>query len=374
MAGIGPAPFCGMLLADLGADVLRVDRVSGVGAEAGLTLDPRFELMNRGKRSIALNLKAPRAVSLVLSLCARADALIEGFRPGVMERLGLGPDEVRRRNPRLVYGRVTGFGQDGPLSQAAGHDLNYLALAGVLHGIGRPSEPPPPPLNVVADMGGGGLVLALGLLAGVLEARVSGAGQVIDAAMVEGASALQCMIHGLRYMGLWGEARGENLLDGGAHFYRCYETSDGKYLSVAAIEPQFYAELLRRLGVEVADLDPQLDRERWGEMGDRLQRVFRSKTRDEWCKLLEGTDACVAPVLSMSEAQAHRHNRSREGYVEVAGVAQPSPVPRFSRTTCEVSRPPPVPGEGGRAALSEWGVAAEEVERLISEGVLTAGG
>jgi alpha-methylacyl-CoA racemase len=372
LAGIGPAPFCGMLLADLGAEVLRIDRVSGGGY--GMAVDPRFEPLNRGKRSVALDLKSPGGVSLILALCSRADALIEGFRPGVMERMGLGPTVALQRNARLVYGRVTGFGQEGPLSQAAGHDLNYLALAGVLHGIGQPDEPPPPPLNVVADMGGGGMLLALGLVAALFEARVSGKGQVIDAAMVEGSSALQSMIHGLMHAGIWQERRGENLLDGGAHFYRCYETRDGKYVSVAAIEPQFYAELLRRLKLEASEFEPQLDRARWPQMGERLAGVFRTKTRDEWCQLLEGTDACFAPVLSMDEARSHPHNQARGSFVEVEGFAQPGPVPRFSRTGCQVRGAPAIPGQHTRSALSDWGIDPGEVERLIAQGALLQAG
>jgi alpha-methylacyl-CoA racemase len=367
MAGIGPGPFCGMLLADLGADVLRIDRVSGGSAPR---VDPGFELLNRGKRSVAVDLKSPEGVSLVLALCAKAGALIEGFRPGVMERLGLGPEVVCARNARLVYGRVTGYGQDGPLSQAAGHDLNYLALAGVLHGIGPAEAPPPPPLNVVADMGGGGMVLALGLVAALLEAQRSGKGQVIDAAMVEGSSLLQCMIYGLSRMGIWQGWRGANLLDGGAHFYRCYETSDGGYVSVAAIEPQFYAELLRRLELDPSEFEPQMDRTRWPQMRRALEALFRTRTRDDWCRLLEGTDACVAPVLSMDEAQAHPHNQARQSFVQLAGVAQPAPVPRFSRTACEVRGGPPLPGEHSRSALSEWGVDSSEIERLIAAGSL----
>jgi alpha-methylacyl-CoA racemase len=367
IAGIGPAPFCGMLLADLGADVLRVDRIGGSGA---LPTDARLELLNRGKRSAAVDLKSLGGKALVLSLCERADALIEGFRPGVMERLGLGPDAALRRNARLVYGRVTGFGQDGPLSQAAGHDLNYLALAGVLQGIGTANAPPPPPLNLVADMGGGGMVLALGILAALFEARASGKGQVIDAAMVEGSSALQCMIHGLTAMGLWREQRGANLLDGGAHFYRCYETKDGKYVSVAAIEPQFYAELLNRLGLDAQEFEPQHDRAQWPRMGERLAAVFRGRTQEDWCRLLEGTDACFAPVLSLSAAADHPHNRARGSFVEVGGITQPAPVPRFSRSGVEVRGAPPLPGEHSRQALADWGVNPGDVERWIAEGAL----
>jgi alpha-methylacyl-CoA racemase len=367
IAGIGPAPFCGMLLADLGAEVLRIDRPADVSA---LPVDPRLDLLNRGKRSVAVDLKSSGGQALVLALCARADALIEGFRPGVMERLGLGPDEVLRRNPRLIYGRVTGFGQTGPLSQAPGHDLNYLALAGLLHGIGNAPEPPPPPLNVVADMGGGGMVLAVGILAALLKARDSGQGQVIDAAMVEGSSVLQCMIHGLAAMGLWREQRSANLLDGGAHFYRCYETKDAKYVAVGAIEPQFYAALLKSLALDPEEFQPQLDSTQWPRMCARLAEVFRTRTRDEWCALLEGTDACVAPVLSMTEARHHPHNRARGSFVEVAGVLQPSPVPRFSESGSEIRAAPPVPGQHSRQALLDWGLDAAEVEGWIAAGAV----
>jgi alpha-methylacyl-CoA racemase len=373
MAGIGPAPFCGMMLADLGADVLRVDRIGRtvrIGEVSAQLTDPRLDLLNRGKRSLAVDLKSAGGAALVLALCGRADALIEGFRPGVMERLGLGPDQALKQNPRLVYARVTGYGQDGPWSQRAGHDLNYLALAGVLHGIGSPAAPPPPPLNLVGDMGGGGMLLAVGILAALWEARSSGKGQVIDAAMVEGASALQCMIHGLAQMGIWQEARGDNLLDGGAHFYRCYETQDGKYLAVAAIEPQFYTELLRRLELPVEEFTPQLDRTQWPRMAARLAAVFRSRTRDAWVALFEGSDGCLAPVLTMSEATVHPHNRARQSFVEVDGAVQPAPVPRFSRNVGEIRSRPPVPGEHSRQALADWGLASNDVERWIAEGAL----
>jgi alpha-methylacyl-CoA racemase len=370
LAGIGPAPFCGMILADLGADVLRVDRMARTGEVSAQLTDPLLDLLNRGKRSVAVDLKSAGGAALVLALCSRADALIEGFRPGVMERLGLGPEQARKQNARLVYARVTGYGQDGPLSRVAGHDLNYLALAGVLHGIGSPSEPPPPPLNVVGDMGGGGMLLAVGILAALWEARSSGEGQVIDAAMVEGASALQCMIHGLVQMGIWRETRGDNLLDGGAHFYRCYETKDQKYVAVAAIEPQFYAELLRRLELSVEEFTPQLDRTQWPRMTARLATVFRSRSRDDWVRIFEGSDGCVAPVLTMSEAPLHEHNRARRSFVEIGGALQPAPVPRFSRSVAEVRARPPMPGEHTRQALADWGVASNDVERWIAEGAL----
>jgi alpha-methylacyl-CoA racemase len=374
MAGIGPAPFCGMILADLGADVLRVDRIARAREVSAQLTDPCLDLLNRGKRSVAADLKSAGGAALVLALCARADALIEGFRPGVMERLGLGPEQALKRNARLVYARVTGYGQDGPLSRVAGHDLDYLALAGVLHGIGSPSEPPPPPLNVVGDMGGGGMLLAVGILAALWEARSSGQGQVIDAAMVEGASALQCMIHGLVQMGIWQDTRGGNLLDGGAHFYRCYETKDRKYVAVAAIEPQFYAELLLRLELPAEEFTPQLDRTQWPRMTARLAAVFASRTRDNWVKLFEGSDSCVAPVLTMSEAALHPHNRARRSFVAVDGAMQPAPVPRFSRNLAEIRGRPPVPGEHTRQALADWNIAPSDVERWISEGALVEAG
>jgi alpha-methylacyl-CoA racemase len=362
LAGIGPGPFAAMLLSDMGADVLRVDRAQG--RLPGTPGDPPKDLLNRGRRSVAVDLKRPDGVETVLRLVEKADALVEGFRPGVTERLGLGPDACLARNPRLVYGRMTGWGQEGPLAQAAGHDINYIALAGALHGIGRRGEAPVPPLNLVGDFGGGGMFLAFGVACALIERERSGRGQVVDAAMVDGAALLMTLMHGMRAMGFWSDERGENLLDTGAHFYEVYETKDGKYVSVGSIEPQFYAELLKHTGLEGEDLPRQMDRSQWSALKERLAAIFRTKTRDEWCAIMEGSDVCFAPVLDMGEAPKHPHNRHRGTFVEVAGVTQPGPAPRFSRTPGEISRPPCWAGQHSQEALADWGFAAEEIERL----------
>jgi alpha-methylacyl-CoA racemase len=361
---IGPAPFAGMLLADMGADVLVVERPAET--DLGLKRERRHDVMMRGKRSVTLDLKKKESSGICLDLLARADALIEGMRPGVMERLGLGPDEVLRRNPKLVYGRMTGWGQDGPLAARAGHDINYIALAGVLHAFGRKGEAPVPPLNLVGDFGGGGMLLAFGVACGLIEAARSSRGQVIDAAMVEGASLLAAMFAGFLAANSWSEERGTNILDTGAPWYNVYETKDGKYVSIGSIEGRFYEELLRKLGVR--DLG-QHDRSRWPEMKILFEKVFRSKTCDEWCKVFEGSDACFAPVLSWSEARRDPHNRSRKSFVEVAGVEQPAPAPRFSRTPGAVRRVPPERGEGGRQALADWGFGPAEIDRLAAQGL-----
>ena len=356
-AGIGPGPFCAMLLADMGADVVRIDR-AGPGA-GRVPVDPLL----RGRRSIAVDLKNPKGIETVLRLMAGADALIEGFRPGVMERLGLGPEVCLARNPKLVYGRMTGWGQDGPMSQAAGHDINYIALAGALEGIGRRGQPPLPPLNLVGDFGGGGMLLAFGVLAGLLEARSSGKGQVCDAAMVDGAALLMSMFWGMRAIGIWHEERGTNLLDTGAHFYEVYECADGKYVSLGSIEPQFYAELVKLGGLD-AEKFPQLDRARWPELKQNLAAVFKRKTRDAWCAIMEGSDVCFAPVLAMSEAPKHPHNVARRTFVEVGGVTQPAPAPRFSRTAPAVPAPPSKTGADGESVLASFGFSAEEIRGL----------
>jgi alpha-methylacyl-CoA racemase len=357
LAGIGPGPFCAMLLADLGAEVLRVDRPA-----ASRTAWPT--VLARGRRSVAVDLKHPDGAGVVLDLVAAADALVEGFRPGVAERLGIGPDACLARNPRLVYGRVTGWGQEGPWRQAAGHDIDYIALAGALHPIGQAGGPPVPPLNLIGDFGGGGMLLALGVVAALLEAGRSGAGQVVDAAMVDGAALLTTQFHELLAAGLWGEERGANLLDGGAPFYGVYETADGRHLAVGALEPQFWAELLRRLGLDGGDLPAQLDRDGWPRLRERLAALFRTRTREEWCELLAGTDACVAPVLGLREAPAHPHNRARGTFVEVGGVTQPAPAPRFSRTPCDPPAPAASPGEHTDQALADWGLPPDEIARL----------
>ena len=364
---IGPAPFAGMLLADMGADVLLLDRPGASGL--GIRQERVHDVMSRGKRSVTLDLKSSSGVEAALALIARADALIEGFRPGVMERLGLGPDAAFRKNQKLVYGRMTGWGQGGPLAPRAGHDINYIALAGVLHAFGRKGEAPVPPLNLVGDFGGGGMLLGFGVVCALLETQRSGRGQVIDAAMVDGAALLASMFAGLLAAKQWSEERGANILDTGAPWYDVYETADRKYVSIGAIEDKFFAELASRL--KLLDLPAQHDRSRWPEMRRRFADTFKSKTRDEWCRIFEGSDACFAPVLSWSEARSDRHTVARSAYVKVAGVEQPAPAPRFSRTRTAVPQPPPERGQGGRDALADWGFDAGEVKRLESLGLGT---
>jgi alpha-methylacyl-CoA racemase len=368
LAGIGPGPFCGMMLADMGAEVIRVDRAQAV--QGGDPERPPADLLARGRRSVGVDLKSPDGVEVVLSLVERADALIEGFRPGVTERLGLGPDECLARNPRLVYGRMTGWGQDGPYASTAGHDINYISLAGALDPIGRRGEAPVPPLNLVGDFGGGGLLLAFGIVAGLLEARASGQGQVIDAAMVDGAAALMTMTHSMRAMGIWNDERGTNMLDTGAHFYDVYETADGGYVSIGSIEPQFYAELLRLTGLEGEDLPWQHDRAQWPALKVRLAGIFRTRTRDEWCEIMEGTDVCFAPVLTIPEAVAHPHNVHRGTFVEVAGIPQPGPAPRFSRTEAAISRPPAHAGQHTDEILAGAGFDADRIAKLRETGAV----
>jgi alpha-methylacyl-CoA racemase len=367
MAGIGPGPFCAMLLADMGAQVLRIDRADAVGAKA--ERDPRFELLNRGRPSIALDLKRPEAIATVLRLVEGADALIEGFRPGVMERLGLGPDACLKANPRFVYGRMTGWGQDGPLAQAAGHDINYLAITGALHAIGRAGQAPVPPLNVVGDFGGGSLYLAFGIACALIEAARSGQGQVVDAAIVDGASSLVTFLHGAHARGGWNLARGTNLLDGGRPWYDSYETADGRHVTLGPIEERFYKQFLERVGLAEADLPKQNDPQGWPVLRARFAELFKSRTQAEWCALFEGTDACFAPVLDVHQAREHAHNRARQAFVEVDGVAQPAPAPRFSRTPGGVSRPAGRAGQHTREGLVAWGFAEDEVDRLLAAGV-----
>jgi len=368
LAGLGPAPFAGMMLADAGADIIRIDRSER--ATYPPNTEPHVDLMNRGRRSVAVDLKHPDGVGLVLRLVDAADGLMEGFRPGVAERLGFGPDVCLARNPRLVYGRMTGWGQDGPMAQAAGHDIDYIALSGALGAIGREGERPVPPLNLVGDFGGGGMLLAFGLLAAVLGARTTGVGQVVDASMVDGAASLMTMTYTLRGAGIWGDEKGTNLLDTGAHFYEVYETSDGGYLGVGAIEPQFYAELMRLLGLGDEDLSTQMDKSTWRPMKERFAAIFASRTRAEWEAVFAGTDACVAPVLSPGEAPDHPHNRARGTFTEVAGVLQPAPSPRFSVTPGAIRRPPPNPGQYADEALADWGVSADEVAALRASGAI----
>ena len=363
IAGLAPGPFCGMMLADNGAEVLRIDRAAGQGG--GLPVPPEADILGRGRRSVAVDLKHPDGAAAVLRLIERADGLIEGFRPGVMERLGLGPDACLERNPRLVYGRITGWGQDGPLAQAAGHDINYIALSGALHAIGRTGDKPVPPLNLVGDFGGGGMLLAFGMVAALLSAARTGQGQVVDAAMVDGAAVLMAMTYGLKAAGFWPAGRGGNLLDTGAHFYEVYETKDGKFVALGSIEPQFYAELLKKTGLDTdPDFAAQMSPAAWPALKEKLAAVIRTKTRDEWCNLMEGTDVCFAPVLSMEEAPEHPHNRARGTFFESESVIQPTPAPRFSEAATETPSPPATPGADTDAALTDWGFAEAEIAAL----------
>ena len=354
LAGLGPTPFCGMLLGDLGADVLRIDRLSHV--DQGIDMPGKYDLRNRNKRSVALDLKNPEDHAVLMELIAKADILIEGYRPGVAERLGIGPEDCWRRNPRLVYGRATGWGQEGPMAQMAGHDINYIALTGALDRIGPPGGSPVPPLNLLGDYGGGGVYMAFGLLAAVHEAGQSGKGQVVDCAMVDGVTSLLTVFHALRQLGQVEPQRGSNVLDGGAPFYSCYETSDGKYVALGAIETRFYNTMLERLGLNPADLPDRNDRTNWPELRCRFEAIFRTRTRDEWAAQFEGSDACFSPVLTLDEAPAHPHNKARSTMVDLDGVEQPRPAPRFSRTPGQIARPAPVRGEHTVEALRDWGV------------------
>ena len=362
LAGIGPGPFCGMMLSDMGAEVIRVDRIGGGRGR---------DVLARNRRSIAIDLKRPEGVEVVLKLVETADGLFEGFRPGVTERLGLGPDECMARNAKLVYGRMTGWGQDGPIAHAAGHDINYIGLAGALHAIGEPGGKPVPPLNLIGDFGGGGMLLAFGLVCGMLEASRSGKGQVVDAAMVDGAASLMAMFFSMAGRG-FKDQRGSNMLDGGAHFYNTYETKDGKYVCVGSIEPQFYAELVEKAGVDAGKFDAQMDAGQWDSFKEELAAVFKGKTRDEWCRVMEGSDVCFAPVLSILEAPDHPHNRQRRTFVEIDGVTQPAPSPRFSRTKARIAGAARAPGEDTRSVLADLGLAQSEVSALEEQGVVRA--
>jgi len=368
IAGIGPGPFAAMLLSDMGADVIRVERAGSVRGPAPET--PHPDLLRRGRRNIALDLKHPDGVATLLDLVAGADALIEGFRPGVMERLGVGPDECLGRNPKLVFGRMTGWGQDGPYALAAGHDINYISLAGGLAHFGRAGGPPTPPLNMVGDFGGGGMFLAYGVVCALLEAQRSGRGQVVDAAMVDGTATLMTMFWAFHQMGAHDiSRRGVNLLDTGAHFYDAYECADGEYVSIGSIEPQFYAELMRLTGLEGdPEFANQMDRAQWPHLKQRIADLFRTKTRAEWCEIMERTDVCFAPVLRMDEAAEHPHNVARRTFVEHAGLTQPAPSPRFSRTAAEIARPAAHDGQHTREILIDWGVPAERADELLASG------
>lgn len=370
MVGIGPAPFCAMMFADMGAEVVRIDRPRPPG-QAGAE---RADILARGRRSVSIDLGKPGAADAVLEMIDKADVLIEGFRPGVMERLGLGPDVCLARNPRLVYGRMTGWGQYGPLSHAAGHDINYIALTGVLHAIGRSGDAPVVPLNYVGDFGGGAMLLAFGVLSALYETRHSGKGQVVDAAMTDGSALLSAMMYGMKAAGHWSNQRGENLLDGGAHFYDTYACADGKYVAIGAIEPKFYALLLEICGIDDPTFSGQMDSRRWPVLKHRLADVFRTRTRDEWCMLMEGSDVCFAPVLDWDEAPLHPHNQARNTFIDIDGVMQPAPAPRFSRTAPATPRPPSQAGESDLDVLQSWGLSDEQVERLKSSGAIVVSG
>ena len=361
-AGIGPGPLCGMLLSDLGADVVRIDRKGTVGGASD-------DVIARGRRSVALDLKNPASVELCLKLMETADAIFEGFRPGVMERLGLGPDVALARNPKLVYGRMTGWGQDGPYAHAAGHDINYIAISGALHAIGE-AEKPMPPLNVVGDFGGGSLYLAFGLLAGVLHARSTGQGQVVGSAVSDGAAFLMSMFYGLKTSGRWKDQREANALDGGAHFYNTYQCSDGKWISLGPIEPKFYALMLEKTGITDPHFDQHMVRDEWPALKEKIAKVIVTKTRDEWGELMMGTDACFAPVLSLEEAPLDPHNVARKTFVEDNGVVQPAPAPRFSATPGEIQGPPPQNGAHNEEALADWGIDAAVVRDMKSSGAM----
>ncbi|MCX4096832.1 CaiB/BaiF CoA transferase family protein [Nocardia sp. alder85J] len=363
--GLGPGPFCAGLLSDFGAEVIRVDRVQNVTGEDG---PPPPDVLSRGRRSIGIDLKSPAGVALLLRLAEQADVLIEGFRPGVMERLGVGPDVCLARNPRLIYGRITGWGREGAYAAYAGHDINYLALSGTLWSIGRDGQAPVPPLTYVGDFGGGGMFLALGICAALAERAGSGRGQVVDTAMVDGAAVLHGFLYGMRAGGMWSTERGTNLLDSGAPFYDVYETSDGRWVSVGAIEPQFYRNLLKALDLTDIAVEDQNDETRWPAVKARLAAVFKTRTRDRWCELLEGAEACFAPVLSPWEAPDHPHNRQRGTYTEVAGLVQPGPAPRFGRTPGAVAGPAPHPGQHTDEVLLEWGLGAGEIAALRADG------
>jgi len=365
MVGLGPCPFAAMMLADMGAEVIRIERKPDPKAPNPYPmLGTKYDVMARGRRSLALDLKHPRARQLLLDLVGKADVLVEGFRPGVMERLGLGPDACMDRNPKLVYGRVTGWGQTGPLAQAAGHDLNYVALSGMLAAMGRGDSPPAPPLNLVGDFGGGGMMLAFGVVCAVLEARTSGKGQVVDAAMTDGSALLGAMMYGLRAFGQWKDEREANFLDGGAPFYDTYACADGKFIAIGAIEPQFYAQLLQLTGAADPEFTRQWAQGRWPALKQKFAALFATRPRDAWCALLEGSDACFAPVLGMGEAPLHPHNAARKTFIDVDGVTQPAPAPRFSRTEARVQGPPPAPGEHGAGVLADWGWSEDAVAAL----------
>jgi len=368
IAGLGPGPFAAMSLADMGANVIRVERPGGGLFAAQQSTD--LDLLNRSKRCIGIDLKTPEGVATVLAMVAQADGLLEGNRPGVMERLGLGPELCLQHNPKLVYGRMTGWGQDGPMADDVGHDLNYVALTGALHAMGRAGEKPAIPLNLVGDFGGGGLMLAYGMVCALLEATRSGKGQVVDAAMIDGAATLMTSVYAANQVGFWSDERGTNILDSGAHFYEVYETADGKYVTIASVEPQFYAALLDKLGPRVTGLENQWDMANWAQLKEQLTAVFKRRTRDEWDAFFADADICYAPVLSMEEVRHHPHHQARGTFLDDGKVWQPAPAPRFSRTPGEVSRPPAPIGAHSREILEEFGFAAAQVESLLASGAV----
>ena len=367
-AGIGPGPFACMMLADMGAEVIRIDRAVNVGGEG--KVHPKYNNLLRGRKNLAIDLKNPDGVELALQLCEKADILIEGFRPGVMERLGLGPDIMFKRNPKIVYGRMTGWGQDGPIAHTAGHDINYISLSGALHAIGPQDGPPVPPLNLVGDFGGGALYMVVGALAAYIEAQKSGEGQVVDTSMVEGSASLMTSMYGALAGGLWREERGHNRLDGGAHYYGPFECKDGEYISLGSIEPQFYALLLKHTGLDKVDMPDQLDRNAWAQNRETIREVIKTKTRAEWTAIMEQTDICFAPILSMSEAMEHHHNVARGTFVEVDGFKQPGPAPKFARTPSKTPMGVAFAGEHSKEALADWGFAAAEIDKLEASGAI----
>lgn len=358
MAGIGPGPFCAMMFSDLGAEVIRVDRKSLAGTGS------RQNVLNRGRKSLALDLKKPEAVETVLRLVESADVIIEGFRPGVMERLGLGPDVCLARNKKLIFGRMTGWGQTGPMSQAAGHDINYISLVGALHAMGDADRAPAPPLNLVGDFGGGGMYLLTGVLAALIETAKSGKGQVVDAAMTDGTASLMSTFFGMKAMGRWTDDRASNMLDGGAHYYGSYTCRDGKFISIGSIEPKFYALLLEKAEIDDPAFQAQQDSSAWPDLKSKLTTLFKTKTRDQWCEIMESTDICFAPVLNLEEAPNHPHNIARQTFIELDEVVQPAPAPRFSRTQSEVQGPPALAGEHSEEVLLDNGFSEQEITAL----------
>ncbi|PCH53096.1 MAG: carnitine dehydratase [Cellvibrionales bacterium] len=369
LAGIGPAPMCAMMLSDMGAEVVRVDRLSD--AKLGIAMPKKYNFLGRGRRSIAVDLKNPDGIDALLKLIDGADVVLEGFRPGVMERLGMGPDICLERNPKLIYARVTGWGQEGPLSKCAGHDLNYIALSGALHAIGRSNdEPPTPPLNLVGDFGGGTMFVLTGILAALLEAKSSGQGQVVDAGMVDGALSLMTSIYGMFEGGVQNDERAANILDSGSHFYNTYETKDGRYVSIGSIETKFYDELLEKMQIDPDSMAPQMERESWPSMKEKLKELFLTKSRDEWCAIMDNTDICFAPVLTLAEAPDYPHNKERDAFVDVEGVMHPAPAPRFSRTPSSIKGPAPKTGIHTEEVLSDWGISSDEISTLKAGGAI----